>query len=261
MRIAIGGIMHESNTFITLPTTRQRFEEGSLTFGAAMLPVWSEAHHEVGGFISAASAFGYDLVPTVMALATPAGPVTDAALDEIVDCIITECGKQPIDGLLLALHGAMVTPNYLSADTEVLRRIRKVLGPELPIALTLDFHGNCTPEMGDHANIIIGYQTYPHIDQRLRGILAAELLVHTINKEIAPVTVVAKSPMLINLLGQATDREPMRSLLSRARQLERQGNLYDAAGVLTEANRDPALAAKLLEEYLRQRKIGRGACI
>ncbi len=111
----------------------------------------------------------------------------------------------------------------------MLRRIRKVLGPELPIALTLDFHGNCTPEMGDHANIIIGYQTYPHIDQRLRGILAAELLVHTINKEIAPVTVVAKSPMLINLLGQATDREPMRSLLSRARQLERQEGMLSVS--------------------------------
>jgi microcystin degradation protein MlrC len=229
MRIAIGGILHESNTFIKLPTTRQRFEEGSLTFGDAILPVWSEAHHEMGGFISASSAFGYELLPTVMALATPAGPVTDAALDEFVDRIISDCGKHPIDGLLLALHGAMVTPSHFSGDTEILRRIRKVLGPELPIAVTLDFHGNCTPEMGEYANIIVGYQTYPHIDQRIRGILAAELLVHTINREINPVTVVVKSPLLINLLGQATDREPMRSLMTRARQLEHQEGMLSVS--------------------------------
>src|SRR5579875_224160 len=71
MRIAIGGIMHESNTFAPLPADRQRFEEGSWTRGRAMLDVWREAHHEMGGFIAGSESFGYELVPTVMAWATP----------------------------------------------------------------------------------------------------------------------------------------------------------------------------------------------
>src|SRR5579883_1459040 len=84
MRIAIGGLMHESNTFAPLPADRRRFEEGSFTRGRAILDAWGEAHHEMGGFIAGAEALGYELVPTVMAWATPSGPVDDEVLDEVV---------------------------------------------------------------------------------------------------------------------------------------------------------------------------------
>src|SRR6516164_4356424 len=88
MRIAIGGVMHESNTFASTVTDRARFEEGSLTWGDAMLPVWREAYHEMGGFIAGAEREGYELAPTVMAWATPSGPVDDPVLDEVVEGII-----------------------------------------------------------------------------------------------------------------------------------------------------------------------------
>lgn len=219
MRIAIGGIMHESNTFAPQPADRQRFEEGSLTTGAAMLPVWQDAHHEMGGFIVGAKTYGYDLIPTVMAWATPAGPVTDDVFDEIVSGIVVEAKQNHADGLLIALHGAMVTAKHPSADTEVLRHIREAF-PDKPIAVSLDYHGNVSPQMADYADIIVGYQTYPHIDQRERGLLAAQLLTRTIKKEIKPVTAVAKRAMILNLLGQATHREPMVSLMAKARQAE-----------------------------------------
>ncbi len=79
MRIAVGGFMHESNTFAPLPADRERYLEGSLTYGPAMVPVWQSAHHEVGGFVAGAEKFGFDLVPLGMAWATPSGPVTDEA--------------------------------------------------------------------------------------------------------------------------------------------------------------------------------------
>jgi len=116
MRIAIGGFMHESNTFAPLPTDRARFEQGSLTHGADLVAAWGDAHHEVGGFIAGATRLGYDLVPTVMAWATPAGPVEDAVLDEVVEEIGDGCRRSTIDGLLLALHGAMVARSYPDAD-------------------------------------------------------------------------------------------------------------------------------------------------
>ena len=221
MRIAIGGIMHESNTFASQEANRARFEEGSLTFGEAILPVWKDAHHEMGGFITGAKEYHFELVPTVMAWATPAGRVADAVLDEVTERIIQDCRSSPIDGLLLALHGAMVTPHHASGDREVLRRIREALGPDLPIIASLDFHGNLTEDMGSFAQALVAYQTYPHVDQKQRGLLAAEILTRTIRQEIHPGGVLVKRPMMMNLLGQHTQREPMASLLARAREAEK----------------------------------------
>jgi len=228
MRIAIAGLMHESNTFAPQPADRQRFHEGSFTVGEAMIPVWKDAHHEFGGFIVGASQYGFDILPTVMAWATPSGPVADEMFEEIVAEIIARAGQQPIDGLLVALHGAMVTSRYPAADAEVLRRLREAF-PDKPISVSLDFHGNVDPVMAEQVQAMVGYQTYPHIDQRERGLLAAELLARTVRGGIRPVTAIAKRPMMMNLLGQATDREPMRSLLAKARQAEKRPGMLSVS--------------------------------
>ncbi|MCE9565003.1 MAG: M81 family metallopeptidase [Planctomycetes bacterium] len=221
MRIAIGGFMHESNTFAPLPTNRERFLEGSLTYGAAMVPVWREAHHEVGGFIEAAGKCGFELAPLGMAWATPCGPVTDEFFEHFCDALVTGAKIANADGLLIALHGAMVTPKYPAADTEIVRRLREAIGPDKPLAVSLDFHGNVCPAMADHADIIVGYQTYPHIDQRQRGFLAGELLSRAVKKEIHPTTAAVSLPLFINLLGQDTGRPPMTTLMEQARAVEK----------------------------------------
>jgi microcystin degradation protein MlrC len=221
MRIAVGGFMHESNTFASDRTDLARFREGSLTYGDAVVPVWQEAHHEVGGFIEGAAKFGYELVPIGMAWATPAGPVSDEFYDHFTDALATGCKLAQADGVLLALHGAMVTPRHPDADAETLRRVRAALGPEVPLAVTLDFHGNVSPQMAESANVLVGYQTYPHVDQRQRGLLAAELIARTVRREVRPVSHVAKPPMLLNLLGQDTAREPMAGLMRQARAAEK----------------------------------------
>jgi microcystin degradation protein MlrC len=229
MRIAIGGIMHESNTFAAKPTDAELFRAGGTTYGAALLPVWADAHHEMGGFIEGAERYHYEAIPTAMGWATPAGPVTDEFFDHFVDTIITNAKLGKPDGILLALHGAMVTPKHPDADAEVCRRVRSAMGPDMPIAVSLDFHGNPTPNMAETVNIIVAYQTYPHIDQRARGLLAAELITRAIKKEIRPVTYVAKPPLIINLLGQATDREPMKGLMRLARTLEHQPGMLSVS--------------------------------
>ena len=104
MRIVAGGIMHESNTFASTKADRQRFLDGSLAAGADVIPIWREAHHEYGGFIEGAGRFHYELAPSVMAWATPSGPVDDAVLDEVTDRLIADSLASPPDGVLLALH-------------------------------------------------------------------------------------------------------------------------------------------------------------
>ncbi len=229
MRIAIGGLMHESNTFAPLITDRPRFQEGSLSRGHDLLDVWSEAHHEVGGFIEGSRKFSYEIVPTTMAWATPAGPVDDSVIDEVVLDIIDACRRASVDGLLLALHGAMVSRRHPDADAEVLRRLRAALGDTMAIVATLDYHANVSTGMAHLANALVGYQTYPHIDQRQRGLLAAELISKTVLGAIRPVVELAKPPMILNLLGQDTNREPMRSLMAQARQAERRPGLLSVS--------------------------------
>jgi microcystin degradation protein MlrC len=114
----------------------------------------------------------------------------------------------------------MVTPKYPDADAETLRRLRAAIGPDVPIAATLDFHGNISPQMAETANILVGYQTYPHVDQRECGLNAVELLTRAVKGEIRSVCAVARPAMFINLLGQDTSREPMSRLIGTARGFE-----------------------------------------
>src|SRR5262245_58445208 len=108
MKIAIGGLLHESNTFSPKTTGRAAFAAQGLAVGGDMVREWADAHHEVGGFLAGAGRFGYEAVPLGMAWATPAGPVEQAFFDEWTDWLGSSLKKSNADGLLLSLHGAMV---------------------------------------------------------------------------------------------------------------------------------------------------------
>ena len=131
-RIAVGGILHESNTFSSDPTDLDDFLGRSLRRGREIHEEYATSQHEIGGYIEAADRLGFDLVYTVVANATPAGPVTDAAFDSLTAELIERLQQSaPVDGLLLALHGAMVVESHPDGDAEVLRRLRGALGDEL----------------------------------------------------------------------------------------------------------------------------------
>lgn len=169
-KLAIGGIMHESNTFSSAPTDFNAF---SRTIGDDIFSVWRDTHHEIGGFIESTEQHDCIGIPTLMAAATPAGPVTDAAFDRLTHILIQQLKTIPdLDGLLLALHGAMVVESYPDGDGEVLRRLRETFGQSLPIVVTLDHHANVSQQMVDKSTALIIYKTNPHIDQRQRGIQA-----------------------------------------------------------------------------------------
>lgn len=227
--IAIGGIMHESNTFNSVPTDRAAFESGYLSSGNDILGIWGEAHHEVGGFIEGASLYDWDLHPTLMAAATPAGRVTDEFFEEVVAELIHRIQSVPnLNGVLLALHGAMVVESYPDGDGEVLRRMRQALGTDFPIVSTLDHHTNVSEQMVAESTALVIYKTNPHIDQRQRGLQAAEILIRTVRGEIKPTQALAKPPMIFNILHQYTSVEPMQPILQEAAQLETKSNVLAA---------------------------------
>jgi microcystin degradation protein MlrC len=220
MRIGIAGFMHESNTFHPLRTDRAAFAAQSLTFGTALLDEWRDAHHEVGAFIEAGPTLGFEALPLQMAWAMPAGPVTDAVFDEVVGRLIDAVRREKPDGLLLALHGAMVAESHLDADGEVLSRLRAAVGPALPIVVTFDLHGNLSERVIAQSTAAVAYRTNPHIDQRECGRRAASLLVRHLKGEVRLCQALAKPPLLVNIMVQDTSKEPLRSFMEEARARE-----------------------------------------
>ena len=138
----------------------------------------------------------------------------------ILDAVDT---KGPIDGVLLHLHGAMVSDSHEDAEGELLARLRRRLGPEVPVVVTLDLHANVTQRMADNANALIAYRTYPHIDQYERAWQGAELLERAMQGEIRPQTVIARRPMIYGLDHGRTQQGPMAELIARGEALEQSG--------------------------------------
>lgn len=217
--VAIGGIMHESNTFSDTPTD---FEAFHTSVGDEIIDAWADTHHEMGGFIQGAAQNGYTLYPTLMAAATPAGRVTDAAFDRLTEMLLQrlKVSEPNPEGLLLALHGAMVVESYPDGDGELLRRLRAVFPAEFPIVVTLDHHANVSEQMVNLSTALVIYKTNPHIDQGHRGLQAAALMHRILSEGIAPTQSLSKPPMLLNILYQNTSAEPMRSILNAAAELE-----------------------------------------
>ncbi len=216
--LAIGGIMHESNTFSETPTDFAAFSQ---VHASNIRKVWGEAHHEIGGFIQGATEYGYTAYPMFMTSATPAGRVTDDAFDRFTEMLIQHLKAAPkYEGLLLALHGALVVESYPDGDGEILRRLREVLGRDLPIVVTLDQHANVSEQMVAESTALVIYKTTPHIDQRQRGLQAAELMMRILQDGITPTQALVKPPMLLNILYHNTNVPPMEPILTVAKQLE-----------------------------------------
>ncbi len=217
-RIAIAAFMHESNGFASGLTTESDFALGGLDTGEAIRQRWAEAHHEIGGFFEAAERFGFDLRPALTAWAMPSAMLDESAYEAILDRLLASLrGCGPVDGVLLALHGAMVVDGLEgSADAHTAMQVRKAIGREIPLIVTLDYHANVSPALADAADGVIVYRTYPHVDQRERGLRAGELMHRAVTTGQKPATFIRPLPILVHLLAQNTNRDPVLTLTREA---------------------------------------------
>ena len=221
MRIAIGGMCHESNSFSTETTTLADFRRWSLTEGGALIEQWRDGDSELAGMIDVAEQEGIELVPTCMAWAAPSGPIDDTAVDWVVGRIagrLRQAGD--LDGVLLSLHGASVARNDPDPEARLLRAVRQVVGAEMPVMATTDFHANVTAEMVAELTAMVGYDTYPHIDFRPRGQEAATLIVRTVRGQITPANAQARPPVVCVPQVQETSQQPMRGIMEAAHAAE-----------------------------------------
>jgi microcystin degradation protein MlrC len=184
MRIALGGFLHETHSFAPRPTTWNEFQSPggfpAYVRGARLFDSVRSTSVPSAGALSVAEPRGVDLVPLSWCFANPAGPVTEEAFERIAACLIadlaTAVDEAPLDGVYLDLHGAMVAEHFPDAEGELLRRARAVVGPDVPIAISLDPHANVTALMAEKADVIVPFRTYPHVDMKAAGARAMELL-------------------------------------------------------------------------------------
>ncbi len=264
MLFFVAMLSHETNTFSNIPTGRSEFEAKGLRYGGEIVEAYRGTGTCLGGMIAAAEKHGVTLVPSVAAAASPAGRVTKDIYEDVKARILADLeGAGRVDGVLLDLHGAMVPETTEDGEGDLLKAVRALVGPEVPIAVTLDLHGNLTRDMVTHADLLHGYKTYPHIDMAERGVEATERLIQAVARKIKP-TAAFRQPLLLPPIGsQRTEVGPMRRLYDVADRMEKDprvisisifagfplADIADAGlGIYVVTDDDPALAETLADE-------------
>jgi microcystin degradation protein MlrC len=225
MRLLIAMMKHETNTFSPVPTDYARFARGGASVplrGDEAIKAYRGTGTVTGAFLDIAAREGADVVMAIAADAWPSGPVEDDAYARITDAICDAVAKGSFDGIMLDLHGAMVTRSHEDGEGTLLRRIRAI-DSKTPIAVGLDMHANLYEEIVANATVIAGYQTYPHVDMYETGRRAGDALIRTVRGEIQPTMAWGNAPMLPHIMRQGSDDYPNNALQARAKGMERDG--------------------------------------
>jgi microcystin degradation protein MlrC len=216
-RIAVGGFLHETNTFAPTKATYGDFVHGggwpAMAQGAKLLEKMRNINVGMAGFLPAAEAEGWELVPTVWCAASPSAHVTKDAYERVAEVMLDGIkAAGSIDGVYLDLHGAMVAEHLDDGEGEILARVRKVIGNDLPLVVSLDLHANVTPEMVEHADALIAYRTYPHVDMADTGRAAAIHLALLLRSKQKFAKAFRQLPFLIPISWQCTNDQPTKGI-------------------------------------------------
>jgi microcystin degradation protein MlrC len=224
-RIAVGGFLHETNTFAPTKATYADFVHGggwpAMTQGTEVFKVMRNINVGLAGFIGEAENHAWELVPTIFAAASPCAHVTKDAYERITDVIVDGIKSAgPLDAVYLDLHGAMVSEHFDDGEGEILRQVREVIGDRLPLVVSLDLHANVTPEMVHHADALIAYRTYPHVDMADTGRAAARHLALLLREGQRFEKAFRQLPFLIPISWQCTNDFPTKGIYEKLAAME-----------------------------------------
>ncbi|MEI3614779.1 M81 family metallopeptidase [Pseudogracilibacillus sp. SO30301A] len=201
MKVAIGQIFHETNTFSNNKTTIELFKHDEWLEGNAIIKHHDHTRTFLGGMISSANDHNVDLKPIFSAECNPSGVITKSAYQKLKKTFINNLKKVGyIDAICLSLHGAGIVEETEDLEGDFLKTLRTLLGNDIPIIVSLDLHANVTNEMVERATALIGVKQYPHIDCYETGKKAMTLLVQTIKQEVFPVMEMIKLPFIMPLI-------------------------------------------------------------
>ncbi len=239
-RIAIAGFQHETNCFGVTKAGLAEFQMADswpgLLQGADVIEQTRGMNLPIAGFAAAAEVAGLELHPILWCAAEPSAHVTDHAFETITGMILDglRCAG-PLDGVYLDLHGAMVTESLADGEGAILARVREVVGPDTPIAASLDLHANVSAAMVEQADFLALFRTYPHLDMAGTGVRCLPVM-----QRLLEGTRFHKSfrqaPYLIPLHAQYTGDGACKMLYDALPPLEAGGVLADIALGFTAAD-------------------------
>ncbi|WP_110650805.1 M81 family metallopeptidase [Salinicola peritrichatus] len=224
-RIAIGGFLHETNTFAPSPATFEDFVNGGgappLVEGESIFAAVADSNIGLCGFIDAPESRNWTLLPTLWTAASPSAQVTEDAFERIAARILAGIrDAMPLDGVYLDLHGAMVTEHLDDGEGELLKRVRALVGDAVPVVVSLDLHGNVTRAMVEQVDMLIAYRTYPHVDMAETGARCAAAMASLLESDQRPVKAFRQLDFLMPIAWQCTAEEPCRSLYAEVAAME-----------------------------------------
>ncbi len=224
--IVFAELLQETNSFSPVPTTERDFRAESLIFGEELLAYSREEHKELGGFLQAVDDLGdgaVALVPVVKARSMSGGPVERALYERIKQTILDAVRAQPrVDGIYLSMHGAMGVEGMRDPEGDLLEALRGIVGPDVPIGVSLDLHANNTRRRAELATFIVGYKTNPHRDHFDAGYRCGSILVRTVRGEVRPAMVVNKMRLLKGGGMNVDFLPPFRKIFRRMKKMEKQ---------------------------------------
>jgi microcystin degradation protein MlrC len=238
MRVAIGGISHETNSFSTgaLGTTQLgAFSRGNAlgagpVLGPAVIETNVGVRSGIGGYIDTAPEIGAELVPLLFGSAAPSGTISDETYEYMRDELVSRLrDSMPVDAVALCLHGAGAAESYPDIEGDTGRAIREVVGPDVPIVSTWDLHGNISKECAATFDFMCCYHTYPHIDGYERAQEAMRLLPRLVTGW-RPATFLEHVPTLLPLTMCCTMEEvggPAYDLLLYCQEMEKKPGVVD----------------------------------
>ena len=225
MNVLVAGFQHETNTFAPSPADWAAFNRGDsfpgFVHGADMLERLRGVNLPMGGFIDAARRSGWPLVPSSWCGAIPSAHVTEDAFERISASILADVERANFDAVYLDLHGAAVATHIDDAEGELIARIRRRVGAQVPIVVSLDLHANVTGRMLQGADALVAYRRYPHVDMAETGERAAMLLTRWRHLGQREPMACSRLPFLIPLNAQSTWMEPARGVYDALAQIER----------------------------------------
>lgn len=232
MKFVVALIRHETNTFSPVPTVLGDFRRGTgpggPAYGEAAAKACAGTNSAAAAYMDMAREMGAEVEFAICANAVPSGVVTRDAFEHICDTVVASVSGG-CDAVLLDLHGAMVADGFPDAEGELLRRVRAAVGADVPVGVALDFHANFSRELIAHASAIAGYCTYPHIDVYETGARVGRSIRALLERRSEPVILWRRLPMLTHMLRQTPAMQPMKDIMDRAMQAERDGLVRNAS--------------------------------
>ncbi|WP_326636059.1 M81 family metallopeptidase [Streptosporangium sp. NBC_01755] len=234
VRIGLGGIWQETNTFAVEPTTLADFRRYQFFEGPELVASLRGTGTEPGGAIDAARQRSAYPVGLFFGAALPSGTVRSQAFESMLRRLVAITrARLPLDGLVLSLHGAMVVDGHPDPEAEIVTALRAVVG-DIPIGATLDYHANVGATLPEVTDILVGYRTYPHVDMAERGAEAMEAVLRLLRASRTgrrPARHLERLPLLTVPPAQEDVAEPMRSILAAAEQLRAEPGVWAASAL------------------------------